>query len=54
MDIILVGIVFVVFEMMDKIVIEGVEVVVFLVGYFRDIEVFLLIEVDGILVGIEE
>ncbi|WP_409305085.1 FAD-linked oxidase C-terminal domain-containing protein [Peribacillus sp. SCS-155] len=53
-DIISAGIVPAALEMMDKTAIEGVEAAAFPVGHPRDIEAVLLIEVDGILAGIEE
>ncbi|MDQ0197896.1 FAD-linked oxidase C-terminal domain-containing protein [Neobacillus ginsengisoli] len=52
-DIISTGIVPAALEMMDKTAIEGVESAAFPVGHPRDIEAVLLIEVDGILAGIE-
>jgi len=53
-DIISSGIVPAALEMMDKTAIEGVEAAAFPVGHPKDIEALLLIEVDGISVGIEE
>ncbi|MCQ6268083.1 FAD-binding protein [Fictibacillus sp. WQ 8-8] len=53
-DIISAGIVPAALEMMDKTAIEGVEAAAFPVGHPRDIEAVLLIEVDGILAGIDE
>lgn len=53
-DIISAGIVPAALEMMDKIAIEGVEAAAFPVGHPKDIEAFLLIEVDGIAAGIDE
>ncbi|MGE6610473.1 FAD-linked oxidase C-terminal domain-containing protein [Peribacillus sp. NPDC076916] len=53
-DIISAGIVPAALEMMDKTAIEGVEAAAFPVGHPSDIEAVLLIEVDGISVGIEE
>ncbi|PAE18680.1 FAD-binding oxidoreductase [Robertmurraya siralis] len=53
-DIISSGIVPAALEMMDKIAIEGVESAAFPVGHPKDIEALLLIEVDGISVGITE
>ncbi|WP_173916681.1 FAD-binding oxidoreductase [Halobacillus sp. Marseille-Q1614] len=48
------GIVPAALEMMDKTAIEGVEAGAFPVGHPRDIEALLLIEVDGIMAGIDE
>ncbi|RFU64354.1 FAD-linked oxidase C-terminal domain-containing protein [Bacillus sp. V59.32b] len=53
-DIISAGIVPAALEMMDKTAIEGVEAAAFPVGHPKDIEAVLLIEVDGILAGIDE
>ncbi|MCM2532207.1 FAD-binding protein [Neobacillus pocheonensis] len=53
-DIISTGIVPAALEMMDKTAIEGVESAAFPVGHPRDIEAVLLIEVDGILAGIDD
>ncbi|MDR7078206.1 glycolate oxidase [Neobacillus niacini] len=53
-DIISAGIVPAALEMMDKTAIEGVEAAAFPVGHPKDIEAVLLIEVDGIVAGIEE
>lgn len=53
-DIIAAGIVPAALEMMDKTAIEGVEAGTFPVGHPPDIEAFLLIEVDGIMAGLEE
>lgn len=53
-DIISAGIVPAALEMMDKTAIEGVEAAAFPVGHPSDIEAVLLIEVDGISLGIEE
>ena len=53
-DIISAGIVPAALEMMDKIAIEGVEAAAFPVGHPKDIEAFLLIEVDGIEAGLDE
>ena len=53
-DIISSGIVPAALEMMDKTAIEGVEAAAFPVGHPRDIEAVLLIEVDGIAVGIDD
>jgi glycolate oxidase len=53
-DIISAGIVPAALEMMDKTAIEAVEAAAFPVGHPKDIEAVLLIEVDGIAVGIEE
>jgi glycolate oxidase len=53
-DIISTGIVPAALEMMDKTAIEGVESAAFPVGHPRDIEAVLLIEVDGIVAGIED
>ncbi|WP_035350260.1 FAD-linked oxidase C-terminal domain-containing protein [Fictibacillus gelatini] len=53
-DIISVGIVPAALEMMDKTAIEGVEAANFPVGHPKDLAALLLIEVDGITVGIED
>lgn len=53
-DIIAAGIVPVALEMMDKIAIEGVESAAFPVGHPKGLEALLLIEVDGILAGLDE
>jgi glycolate oxidase len=53
-DIISSGIVPVALEMMDKTAIEGVEAAAHPIGHPKDLEAFLLIEVDGIAAGIEE
>ncbi|WP_226578050.1 FAD-linked oxidase C-terminal domain-containing protein [Halobacillus litoralis] len=53
-DIISAGIVPAALEMMDKTAIEGVEAGTYPVGHPPDIEALLLIEVDGILAGLEE
>lgn len=53
-DIISAGIVPVALEMMDKTAIEGVEAAAHPIGHPKDLETFLLIEVDGIAAGIEE
>ncbi|WP_082234388.1 FAD-binding oxidoreductase [Halobacillus massiliensis] len=53
-DIISAGIVPAALEMMDKTAIEGVEAGAFPVGHPKDIEALLLIEVDGVVAGIDE
>ncbi|WLD94448.1 FAD-binding oxidoreductase [Alkalihalobacillus sp. AL-G] len=53
-DIISEGIVPAALEMMDKTAIEGVEAGTYPVGHPDDIEALLLIEVDGIIAGIDE
>ncbi|WP_437342376.1 FAD-linked oxidase C-terminal domain-containing protein [Jeotgalibacillus marinus] len=53
-DIISAGIVPAALEMMDKTAIEGVEAGAYPVGHPDDIEALLLIEVDGIIAGIDE
>ncbi len=53
-DIIAAGIIPAALEMMDEIAIEGVESAAYPVGHPRDIAAFLLIEVDGIAVGIDD
>lgn len=53
-DIISAGIIPAALEMMDQIAIEGVESAAYPVGHPRDIEAFLLIEVDGIAAGIDD
>ncbi|MFB4162390.1 FAD-binding oxidoreductase [Alteribacillus sp. JSM 102045] len=53
-DIVSAGIVPAALEMMDKTAIKAVEAASFPVGHPKDIEALLLIEVDGISVGIEE
>jgi glycolate oxidase len=53
-DIISAGIVPAALEMMDKTAIEGVEAAAFPVGHPLDIEALLLIEVDGIVAGIDD
>lgn len=53
-DIISAGIIPVALEMMDKTAIEGVEKASYPIGHPKDLECFLLIEVDGIEAGIPE
>ena len=53
-DIIAAGIIPAALEMMDAVAIEGVESAAYPVGHPRDIAAFLLIEVDGIVAGIDD
>ncbi|GIM47741.1 FAD-binding protein [Collibacillus ludicampi] len=53
-DIIAAGIVPAALEMMDRIAIEGVEAGNYPVGHPKDLEALLLIEVDGIIAGLDE